>query len=110
MNYTPVLANSRLRLRGRCAFGAILVVSLLVGKVAAQPTPAPAPPTTAAGAAGESDAIVLNPFSVSSERDVGYAAGDSLAASRFNTRLMDSASTISVFTEEFLKDLGASSL
>lgn len=53
---------------------------------------------------------MLSPFSVSSERDVGYAAGDSLAASRFNTRLMDSASTVAVFTEEFLRDLGASSL
>ena len=66
--------------------------------------------STSATTPAPTDPIVLTPFSVSSERDVGYAAGDSLAASRFNTRLMDSAATISVFTEEFLKDLGASSL
>ena len=77
---------------------------------AAQPSTATTPTSPNSSAAGESDTIVLNPFSVSSQRDVGYAAGDSLAASRFNTRLMDSASTISVFTEEFLKDLGANTI
>jgi len=91
---------------GRAA-GCALVFTLSAGLVAAQP--APASPTSASSASA-TDPIVLNPFSVSSERDVGYAAGDSLAASRFNTRLMDSAATVSVFTEQFLKDLGASSL
>ena len=69
-------------------------------------TPAAAAPTSAA----ETDPVVLSPFSVTSAGDVGYAAGDSLAANRFKTRLMDSAATVSVFTEEFLRDLGASSL
>ena len=58
----------------------------------------------------DSSTVVLSPFSVSTDRDMGYAAGDSLAASRFNTRLMDSAATVSVFTEEFLRDLGATTL
>jgi hypothetical protein len=58
----------------------------------------------------EKDTVVLSPFTVSSEKDTGYAAGDSLSASRFKTRLMDSAATISVFTEEFLQDLGATNL
>ena len=74
----------------------------------AQPNSAHTPTPTSGSNA--TDPVVLTPFSVSSERDVGYAAGDSLAASRFNTRLMDSPATVSVFTEEFLKDLGASSL
>ena len=60
--------------------------------------------------ASETAPVVLSPFAVTTEGDVGYAAGDSLAASRFKTRLMDSAATVSVFTEAFLKDLGASSL
>ena len=91
-----------------CRLGGSLFLTWLfsVGQVAAQPASA----SGTAASPGATDPIVLNPFSVSSERDVGYAAGDSLAASRFNTRLMDSASTISVFTEEFLKDLGANSL
>jgi hypothetical protein len=69
-------------------------------------TPATASPTSVS----EADPVVLSPFSVTSAGDVGYAAGDSLAANRFKTRLMDSAATVSVFTEQFLKDLGASSL
>ncbi len=72
--------------------------------VPAQTASAPAAPAQAG------DPIVLSPFSVTSESDVGYAAGDSLAASRFKTRLMDSAATVSVFTKEFLQDLGASTL
>ena len=81
----------------------------------AQTTPLAPGSTTATGTGATSanrdgDPIVLSPFAVTSAGDVGYAAGDSLAASRFNTRLMDSAATISVFTEEFLRDLGASSL
>src|SRR5687768_1781883 len=39
--------------------------------------------TPGAPAAGETAPIVLSPFSVTSASDVGYAAGDSLAASRF---------------------------
>lgn len=107
MNSSFVSAYRWPRSLGRLIFGPLLLAWLLsVGQVAAQPTPASGATTSP----GATDPIVLNPFSVSSERDVGYAAGDSLAASRFNTRLMDSASTISVFTEEFLKDLGATSL
>lgn len=78
--------------------------------VAAQSAPASSSAASADAPAQQSEAIVLSPFAVTSASDVGYAAGDSLAASRFKTRLMDSAATVSVFTEEFLKDLGASSL
>lgn len=66
--------------------------------------------SSASSPAKETDPVVLSPFSVTSASDVGYVAGDSLAANRFNTRLMDSAATVSVFTEAFLKDLGASTL
>lgn len=86
----------------------LLLLALLPSAFAQTP---PASPASLPSASRDSEApLVLTPFSVSSERDVGYAAGDSLAGSRFNTRLMDSAATISVFTEEFLKDLGATSL
>ncbi len=110
---TSHFAHSIRRVLG-CAF---ILWSLSAVGVAQPVSPASAPaapatPATATKVATSSDSapVVLNPFTISSERDVGYAAGDSLAASRFNTRLMDSASTISVFTEEFLKDLGASTL
>ena len=91
------------------ALRALLLGLLSCGLPAAQAQNVPA--AAAAPAAGnETEAIVLSPFSVTSASDAGYAAGDSLAASRFKTRLMDSAATVSVFTEQFLKDLGASSL
>ena len=110
MNY-PILTPCQARAVDCRVSGAVsAVLFFAIGSFAAQPTPAANAPTGDSASARESDTIVLNPFSVSSERDVGYAAGDSLAASRFNTRLMDSASTVSVFTEEFLKDLGASTL
>ena len=80
------------------------LLACAIASAQAQTIPAATAPSPA------TDAIVLSPFSVSSAGDVGYAAGDSLAANRFKTRLMDSAATVSVFTEEFLKDLGANTL
>jgi hypothetical protein len=110
MNY-PVPARNPAQRHGCRVLGPVAAfLALGLCHPAAQPTSGAAPVPAPGSGARETDTIVLNPFSVSSERDVGYAAGDSLAASRFNTRLMDSASTINVFTEEFLKDLGASSL
>lgn len=86
----------------------LALAALAVSELAAQSS-ASSSTRTATSERG-TDPIELSPFTVSSDRDVGYAAGDSLAASRFNTRLMDSSATISVFTEEFLRDLGASTL
>ncbi len=101
----PSSASSGVGHALRYTFAVWALSALSVAQTAApSTTPANTPMTT------ESAPVVLSPFAISSDRDVGYAAGDSLAASRFNTRLMDSAATISVFTEEFLRDLGASSL
>jgi outer membrane receptor protein involved in Fe transport len=90
------------------ALRALILGLLSCGLADAQAQNVPAAAASASG--NETEAIVLSPFSVTSASDTGYAAGDSLAASRFKTRLMDSASTVSVFTEQFLQDLGASSL
>jgi outer membrane receptor protein involved in Fe transport len=90
------LLNFRVCIIGLAALGALGVSAQVV----------PGAPTPSK----ETDPVVLSPFSVTSASDVGYAAGDSLAASRFNTRLMDSAATVSVFTQEFLRDLGANTL
>ncbi len=51
--------------------------------------------------------IVLSPFEVRTDSDVGYLAANSLAGSRLNTALKDTPASISVFTEEFIRDLGA---
>lgn len=57
------------------------------------------------------DAVVeLSPFTVNTSGDVGYAAENTLAGSRLNTRLRDTASSVSVFTPEFLNDLAITDL
>lgn len=58
----------------------------------------------------EDDVIDLSPFEVSSTGDIGYLATSTLAGSRINAQLRDTAASVSVFTEEFIRDLGASNL
>jgi outer membrane receptor protein involved in Fe transport len=54
--------------------------------------------------------VELTPFIVNDSTDVGYLAANTLAGSRLNTSLKDTAASISVFTEELLSDLGATNL
>ena len=54
--------------------------------------------------------VTLTPFEVTSDRDVGYMAANTLAGSRLNTSLKDTAASLSVLTAEFLADIGANSL
>ena len=75
---------------------------VLVASVVAQTAP-PVPPAGAAPAATE--VVELSPFTVNTSRDVGYQAENTLAGSRLNTSLRDTASSVSVFTREFLDDL-----
>jgi hypothetical protein len=65
---------------------------------------------TPAGTSTSEEVLVLSPFTVDASKDVGYRAGNTLAGSRLNTSLRDTASSVSVFTEEFLRDLGINQL
>ncbi|MSU48932.1 MAG: hypothetical protein EXS37_07590 [Opitutus sp.] len=68
---------------------------------------APRPPTPAPTA----DAVVeLSPFTVNTSQDVGYLAENTLAGSRLNARLRDTAGSVAVFTKEFLDDLAITDL
>ena len=58
----------------------------------------------------EDKIIELSPFEVDASKDTGYAAQNTLAGSRLNSRLKDTAATMSVFTVEFLDDIGATSI
>ncbi len=53
--------------------------------------------------------ITLSPFVVDSSRDTGYQATSTLAGTRLNTPLKDLGSSISVYTKDFLDDIGATS-
>jgi len=55
----------------------------------------------------DDDIFELSPFEVDGTGDVGYAAQNTLAGSRMNSRLKDTPAPISVFTKEFLEDIGA---
>jgi outer membrane receptor protein involved in Fe transport len=54
--------------------------------------------------------VELSPFVVQTDRDTGYLAANTLAGSRLNTALKDTPASLSVFTSEFMSDLGAFAL
>ena len=58
----------------------------------------------------EDDAVMLTPFEIRPEDDVGYQASNTTAGSRLNSKLKDTPATISPFTKEFLSDIGATDL
>src|SRR5687768_7925892 len=87
---------------------AYLASCLLLASGAAEGRAQTGAPPPAAPAAEE--AVVLNPFLVSSSSDTGYAATNTLDGSRLNTALRDTPAAISVFTKDFLDDIGATDI
>lgn len=81
---------------------------LLAGSFASAQTPQPPPPPSSTTATEE--AVKLNPFVVSEDDNVGYAATSTLAGTRINTALRDVGAAISIITPEFLRDTGATNL
>jgi outer membrane receptor protein involved in Fe transport len=59
------------------------------------------------GASTDDKVVVLSPFEVSSSKDVGYQATETLAGTRIRTNLADVGSAIQVITKEFMQDVGA---
>ena len=59
-----------------------------------------------AAAAAPGSVVTLSPFEVSSDRDVGYAAQETLSGTRLRTSLRDVGASLAVLTPEFLADLG----
>lgn len=56
------------------------------------------------------DPVELSPFIVSTQSEKGYAATNTLDGSRLNTPLRDTPAAISVFTRDFLDDIGATNM
>jgi outer membrane receptor protein involved in Fe transport len=65
--------------------------------------------TPVASKPADEETVTLTPFEVTSTKDTGYQATDTLAGTRIRTNLADVGSAISVVTKEFLKDVGATS-
>jgi hypothetical protein len=68
----------------------------------AQTTGAPAAPDPK-----PAEAVVLSPFTVTTEKDTGYAATNTLAGTRLNTPVKDLGASLSIYTKDFLEDVGA---
>lgn len=77
-----------------------LIGVLLASAAAAQTVPASSP-----AASGKDNAVVLSPFSVSTDRDTGFAAASSLAGGRLATDLRDTPAAYSVMTRDFIDAL-----
>ena len=67
-------------------------------------------PSLLAQESDEEEVIEMSPFVVQTSGDVGYLAQNSLAGSRMNSNLKDLGAAVSVLTEEFIGDLGATSM
>ena len=104
-NPHPTSAFGRLFQRGRLLAIAPWLALLLNAQTApAAAGDAPRPPT----ATGQT--IVLSPFTITSEKDVGYEASESLAGTGLRTKLTDLGASVSVITSKFLKDTGSKNL
>ena len=79
---------------------------VMLGSPAAVAQTVPAAP---APARASSEAVLLTPFEVSSEKDNGYAATETLAGTRMRTNLRDVGASLTILTPEFLRDLGVNS-
>jgi len=53
------------------------------------------------------ETVVLSPFTVSTDRDTGYRATSTLAGTRLNTPVKDLGASLSIYTKDFLNDIGA---
>lgn len=93
-----------MRIRFLLSAAAFISAGARVVTPAAAQAVAPAPAANKVIDARE-PVVELSPFTVSTDSDVGYAAENTLAGSRLNTRLKDTAGSVSVFTKEFMDDL-----
>jgi len=75
-----------------------LAASILSGQV----VPEPAAPRAAA----LEEAVQLSPFVLSTERDTGWSANDTLSANRTKQALKDVPVNIDAITADFIQDLG----
>lgn len=65
------------------------------------------PATSAAPAKTTEEVVELSPFIVNAGEDNGYQAANTLAGSRMNTSLKDTAASISIITEQLMEDVSA---
>ena len=55
------------------------------------------------------EVVLLSPFVVSTKTENGYQATSSLAGTRLNTNIRDIGASVSIYTKDFIQDIGATS-
>jgi outer membrane receptor protein involved in Fe transport len=99
---------------------ALLALGLAAAPVAfaAEPTTPTAPaasentasPASATKSSSDEQTVVLSPFEVTTDKDRGYRAANSISGSRVNTAIKDIPVGIQVITSELINDIGATDL
>lgn len=96
--------------------GIAMTLSALGSTLLSGQTPPPASsekstiPENKASSEISDELLVLSPFTVTTDKDVGYQGGNTTSGSRLNTSLKDTAAAVNPFTKEFLSDFNASGL
>lgn len=67
-------------------------------------------PTSVSPEKKTGETVELSPFVVSTNKDVGYLAANTLSGTRLNTSLLDTPASISELTAEFLADINATNI
>ena len=67
-------------------------------------------PVSGGSAAADDEVVQMSVFRVDAAKDRGYEAMDTTAGTRVRTPLRDTPASISPFTEQFLNDIGASTI
>jgi outer membrane receptor protein involved in Fe transport len=88
--------------RSRYAFVLSLALSLTTGSPPCFGQAASTTPTSSK----TDDTVTLSPFIISTERDVGWSANDTLSATRTKQALKDVPVNIDAITADFMEDLG----
>jgi len=109
---TPQAHQRRLQLGTRLLPVSMMALLLAVPAHAQQTAPAPAAPAVAPVPPTESGAkkdetVTLSPFVVTTSKDTGYYAANTLAGSRLNTNIADLGAAISVVTKQQMEDTGS---
>jgi len=98
----PCSPVSRPRFAAALLAGALLLpATFLSGQTA---------PTRSAPAASAGEIVQLREFTVSDEKDLGYATTNAIGVTRTNTALIDTPQAVTVINQEFLRDAGAGEL
>src|SRR5205814_2587139 len=81
---------------------ALVILESLLAQSAPRPVESPRPDAN--------DPIeTLSPFVVNTNKDTGYQATSTLAGTRLNTPIKDLGAAISIYTKDFMDDIGATS-